>query len=174
MQEKEIWKPIKGYEGFYEVSNFGNIKSLNYNKTGKQRLLTTRDNGRGYVYVVLSKEGIHRNKYVHRLVAESFVENTRKGIAKEVNHKDECTSNNYYKNLEWVTRKENNIYGTRLEKVAKARSKIVVQYDKNGNLIREWKSACEIQRVLGFSQGHISNCCLCKTKSAYGYKWVYK
>lgn len=174
MKVKEVWKPIKGYEGLYEVSNIGNVKSINYNKTGKPKLLIPRNNGKGYIYVVLAKGGIHRNKYVHRLVAENFVENTRKGIAKEVNHKDECKSNNYYKNLEWVTRKENNNYGTRIKKVAKAKAKIVIQYDRNGKFIREWESTCEIQRVLGFSQGHISKCCLGKIKSAYGYNWIYK
>lgn len=98
---EEIWKPIKGYEGIYEISNYGNVKSL----LRKNRLRTLHKNKDGYVEILLSKNGAISSVRVHRLVAEAFVPNNEG--KPEVNHKDYDKTNNYSGNLEWVTRKEN-------------------------------------------------------------------
>ena len=99
--KKEIWKPVVGYEGLYMVSNWGRVKSI---KFGKERILK-QNIRRGYYYVGLSKNGIVKNYYVHRLVATYFVDNPNN--KEQVNHKDGVKTNNVYTNLEWVTQEEN-------------------------------------------------------------------
>ena len=101
-KSNELWKPVKGYEG-YEVSNKGRVR----NKSG--RILKEMDNGRGYKTVVLTKQ---KRLYVHRLVAENFIENSSQ--YKEVNHKDGVKNNNDVANLEWCTRRYNNIHAFRM------------------------------------------------------------
>ena len=98
----EIWKEIIGYESLYLVSNYGRIKSLKYNK---ERILKIKTDSQGYKFVSLSKSGIVKHILVHRIVAIAFIENPLN--KKEVNHKDFKRFNNDYKNLEWVTAKEN-------------------------------------------------------------------
>ena len=166
----EIWKPIFGFDG-YMVSNFGRVKSL---KNGKERILKPWETC-GYLQVLLSQGKKTYHKLVHRLVAEAFVPND--DIFKvEVNHKDENTFNNLVENLEWCDRTYNNNYGTRNERVSKIQSMVVLQYSLDGTLIREWKSASEAARQLGFSSGGISNCCLNKPhRNTYKkFKWQYK
>lgn len=96
----EIWKPVAGYEGVYEVSNFGNVKNVATNK--ERKLLLNKD---GYVEIVLCKDNVRKAVRVHRLVAEAFVPNPDN--KPEVNHKDFDKANNHPENLEWATRKEN-------------------------------------------------------------------
>lgn len=109
----EIWKPIKDYEGYYEVSNYGNVRSVgryidfgctsyHYNKP---RILSAISHGNGYLYVTLVKNKKRKNKYIHRLVAENFLENINNKPC--VNHKDFDRANNDVNNLEWVTYSEN-------------------------------------------------------------------
>ena len=111
---EEIWKPIEGYEGLYEVSSYGRVRSLDRydsrNHFRKGKLLKNKDNGNGYLLCILSKNGIVKNKYIHRLVAEAFIE--RPDGLYEVNHKDEDKTNNSVDNLEWCDRKYNITYGT--------------------------------------------------------------
>jgi hypothetical protein len=113
---EEIWKDIIGFEGIYEVSNFGRVRRI---KTG--RILRTSKSGgcRGYVGINLSKDGKAYGKLVHRLVAESFLPNIE-GLP-EVNHKDEDKTNNRVENLEWCDHKYNINYGTKIEKTRKKR-----------------------------------------------------
>lgn len=111
---EEIWKDIEGYEGLYQVSNLGRVKSLNYAKQGKEKILKDRISATGYKRVNLSKSGERKTYYVHRLVAETFIPNPN-GYS-EVNHKDENKSNNNIDNLEWCTSKYNSNYGTRNER----------------------------------------------------------
>lgn len=109
---EELWKPIKGYESKYEVSNFGRVKSLCCNRMGKitnrELIMSTHDNGNGYVQVILMKDNKRRAFYVHRLVAEAFIDNSEN--LKQVNHLDYDRKNNRVDNLEWCSAKENTIY----------------------------------------------------------------
>ena len=112
------WKDIPGYEGLYQVSNIGEVKSLNYKRTGKSHLLKQAKDRDGYFKVILVKDKKHKNKSVHRLVAETFLDNP--GNLPQVNHKDENPGNNLVTNLEWCTAKYNVNYGTRNERAGKA------------------------------------------------------
>jgi hypothetical protein len=100
---KEIWKDVLGYEGIYQVSNLGNVKSLKFNK---QKILSKCLNPNGYYTVTLSKKGQTKNMLVHRLVCISFIEN--EDNKPQVNHIDYDKKNNNVDNLEWVTQEENN------------------------------------------------------------------
>lgn len=113
----EIWKDIKGYEGYYQVSNFGRVKSVSRKVVnhinGSTRLVQSKimsacDNGNGYLFVHLRKDGSRKSAYIHRIVAEAFVEN--KDNKPNINHKDYNTKNNAATNLEWCTQKENVSY----------------------------------------------------------------
>ena len=167
--ENEIWKDIPGYEGIYQVSNLGKIRSLKYNKV---RILRPSKNGSGYYTVLLYLNNVAKNLSIHRLVWSAFNGPIPEGL--EINHKDEDKANNALLNLELVTRKENMNYGTAIARSAKKRSKSVIQFDKNGIFIKEWPSLNEIQRQLGYSASNILNCCHNVAHSAYGFIWKYK
>lgn len=113
---KEVWKDIVGYEGKYQISNYGNVKSLNYKNSGEKRKLKLIKDKNGYLTISLRKNGKLKICKAHRLVAQAFIPNP--GNYPIINHKDENPSNNYVDNLEWCTYKYNNNYGTRLEKFA--------------------------------------------------------
>ena len=184
----EIWKPIKGYEGLYEVSNFGRIKSLkrlvkSHNKWGEcyitinEKILKTSDNKLGYLFVKLFKNNKAKTYYIHRLVAEHFIPNPNN--YKEVNHKDENKTNNVVTNLEWCDRKYNVNYSNRTKRVTeklknkKEWSKPVIQYTLDGQFVKEWESINEADRN-GYNHGHIAACCLGKRKTHKGFIWEYK
>lgn len=99
----EIWRDVIGYEGLYQVSSFGNVLSIK-----RKKILKIRNTGDGYFAIVLCKNGIMKNKNIHRLVAETFILN--KNDKPCVNHIDNDTSNNNVSNLEWVTYKENRVH----------------------------------------------------------------
>lgn len=115
---KETWKPIKNYEGLYEVSNKGQVRSLNYKRTGEIKILKLRVNKYGYLQVHLSKNGKHYAKSIHRLVAQTFIPNPNN--YSQVNHKDEKRDNNNVENLEWCNCKYNNNYGNRNKKISES------------------------------------------------------
>lgn len=168
----ENWKSIAGYEGLYEISDRGNVRSLNFKHTGKTKILKFSDSRDGYFRVTFCKEGIRRNMFVHRLVAEAFIPNTNK--LETVNHKDEDKHNNNVSNLEWMSRADNLRYGTRIKRAADALSKPVQKLDKStGKLLATFPSTQEAERVTGISQSSIAKCCLGKLKSAGGYVWRY-
>ena len=98
----EIWKDVVGYEGLYQVSNMGRVKSLNY---GRERILKASDNGSGYLYVALCKKGKYKNFLVHRLVAMVFISNPENKPC--IDHIDTNKRNNKVENLRWVTHEEN-------------------------------------------------------------------
>lgn len=189
----EIWLDIPGWEGLYQVSNLGRVRSLDrfveVNVFGKRKgkqikkgkvlnLVLHNGAGKHPEYMVgLSKNGKSKNMYVHRLVAMAFIPNPD-GLP-EVNHKDENSLNNVESNLEWCDRTYNYYYGTRVERVNKSNRKSrlckpVIQYTVQGEYIREWSSVHEIERELGFSQGSISYCCTFNGNQSHGYKWRYK
>lgn len=101
----EIWRPVKGYEGFYEVSNWARVKSLNYRGTGKEQLLKPYKNKGGYCNVDLSYKGIRARKSIHRLVAESFIPNPED--KSQVDHINKQRDDNRVENLQWLTVVEN-------------------------------------------------------------------
>ena len=172
----EIWKDIKDYEGLYQVSNLGRVKSLNYRHTGKERILKPGKAINGYLFVILCKDGKKDIFRVHRMVAETFIPNPEN--KPEVNHKSENKTDNRVENIEWIWHKDNCNHGTRNERVSKKLtngklSKPILQLTKSGDFIREWPSMMECERN-GFDQGGISNCCRGERKSHKGYKWKYK
>ena len=177
--QNEIWKPISGFEGLYEISNYGRVKSLGngiYNS--KKKILIPWKENCGYLRILLSKNGTHKHYSVHRLVATTFLPNPEN--LPQVNHRDEDKQNNHVDNLEWCSSKYNINYGTAIDRRVKKQinhkklSKPVLQYDLKGNFIAEYPSLSEVQRKFGFLQGNISSCCLGKLKSAYGYIWKFK
>ena len=170
----EIWKDIIGYESFYQVSNLGRVKSLNYNHTGKEEILKEGwvhyKNG-GYRSVNLCKNGKRKTHLVHRLVAEAFIPNPDNLPC--INHKDENPSNNCVNNLEWCTQEYNINYGSRNKKVSKKLSKPLLQLTKDLQLIKLWESASEVEKNTGFLNQNITACCKGRIKTAYGYVWKY-
>lgn len=183
---QEIWKPVKGYEGRYEVSNYGNVKSLNYLRTGNEKIMALRQNEHGYLLVGLYKDGVGVKRYVHRLVYEAFIGDVpvfnpsgRGNDRMEINHIDENPLNNCAWNLELVSHSVNNNYGKHYQKVSKGntngvRAKKVYQYTTDGELVKIWPSTAECDRH-GFKSSHISRCCNGKGTNKYkGYIWSYK
>lgn len=176
----EVWKDIKGYEGYYQISNLGNVKScnrqikrLNHLKNLKEKLKkSTLDKGTGYYCVVLSKNNKRNKCYIHRLVAEAFIPNPDN--LPFVNHKDETRTNNRIENLEWCTPLYNNTYGTLLKRLKNLKGKIIYQYDLEGHFIKKWESSMEISRTLKLSQSNIIKCCKGKRNKVGGFIWRYE
>ena len=170
----EVWSPIKGYEGLYAVSSMERVKNL---KTGK--ILKPHKTKYGYLIVALYKNGTRKWYSVHRLVAQAFL----KPVAGKdcVNHLNEVKTSNHYSNLEWVTYKENNNFGSRNERVAEKltngkRSKPVQGIDpKTGKVVVEFPSANEAGRN-GYDWRAVAHCCRGDKyyKTSYGYIWRYK
>ena len=167
----EIWLDIKGYDGKYQVSNLGRVKSLNYNKTKKEKLLKPKINNTKYPYVILCKDRVKKTLKIHRLVAETFIPNPNNYPC--VNHIDENKFNNTSNNLEWCTIKYNNNYGKRKENISLKNSKKIYQFDLQGKFIKEWVGATQVEKKLGIKHQNISNCCAKKNKSAGGFIWSY-
>lgn len=181
----EIWKDIEGYFGRYQISNFGRVKSLERFKKGKndslasvkEKILKPQINHRGYYQVELCKNSKVRFYSVHRLVWLAFNGQIPEGL--QVNHINEIKTDNRLENLNLMTPKENTNWGTAIERAAKKRingkkSKPVLQYDLQDNFIKEYPSIRQAERETGFNQGHISECCNGKRKTAHGFKWRYK
>lgn len=173
MQE-EIWRDIKDYEGIYQVSSYGRVKRLkrvitykNGRKYHKKEKILKPWITNGYLRVTLCD----RKPRVHRLVAEAFIPNPEN--KPQVNHKDEVKTNNYVENLEWMTAKENNNYGTHNERVTKANSKIVAQYSTTGELVNVWPSTNEAARQLDLGAGNICKVVKGKRKTCGGFVWKY-
>ena len=167
----EIWKDIKGYEGLYQVSNLGNLMSLNYYRSGKPGLLIPVEDKDGYLQVTLCKDRKKKTFFIHRLVAEAFILNPEN--LPFVNHKDEDKTNNSVDNLEYCTHEYNINYGTHNERIAKALSKPVLQLSLSGDLIREWPSTMECGRN-GFAQSAVARCCRGEKPQYKGFRWMYK
>jgi hypothetical protein len=187
----EEWKDVVGYEGLYQVSNLGRIKSLpRISKTTrgakefkylvKGQILTPQKRRHGYLSVFLygksQEKGSFEQKSVHRLVAEAFIPNPN-GFA-EVNHIDEDKQNNKAENLEWITHADNTNYGNAQKKrIAKLingpKAKAVSQFDLDGRFIRTFPSMAEVKRQLGYDQSNIHRAANGKYFQAYGYLWRY-
>ena len=171
----EEWRDISGYEGLYQVSNLGRVRSLTRKITNNERsylingkILKENKLANGYLKVGLSANGNSKLHYIHRLGAQAFIPNPNSYPM--VNHKDEDKTNNRVENLEWCTAKYNNDYSD----VYHSRRKKVLQLSKNMLLIGTYISQCEAERKTGISQAHISQCCLGKRKTAGGYVWRFE
>lgn len=183
----ELWKDIKGYEGLYQVSNEGNVRSVDrivqverngsqFEQCRKGRIIRQLARRHGYLAVFLYKDGERIQVSVHRLVAEAFCE--KKQGATEVNHKNEIKTDNRAENLEWVTHKENTNYGTaqqrRSEKTRNnERSTPIRQKTLDGEVVKEYPSIAEAFRQTGCGKGNIHKCLKGTYSHAYGYKWEY-
>lgn len=170
---EEIWKDIEGYEGLYQVSNMGKVKSVRRNIILRQGIT----NGYKKAALYKNKKG-YKHFLIHRLVAIAFIPNPDN--LPQINHKDENKTNNCVNNLEWCTQEYNQNYGTiNIRKSQKQLnhkniSKPVLQYTLEGIFIKEWKSIRDIERMTGYDSSHISRCCRGKHAYAYGYLWKYK
>lgn len=153
----EIWKDIEEYEN-YQVSNLGKIRKIY--KSGKIKMLKPIETKNGYLRVRLSKKGNVKNRFIHRLVAEAFLGKSNLSV----NHRDENKKNNNIENLEFMTIRKNIQY---------SKCKKIAQYNLNGNLIKEWESSAEVERLLMIPNSDIIACCRNKRKTAGGYIWRY-
>ena len=168
---KEIWKDIKGYEGRYQVSNWGRVKSLKRKGNPHDRILAAKKQNRGYVAVNLGKQTVS----VHRLVANAFVPNPNGYPA--VNHIDENKHNNTAENLEWCTLKQNMRAWATIHAYERAqprkRFERVIQETLDGEFVREWENPVSIKREMGWNESGIVSCCRGTQKTAYGFKWHF-
>lgn len=179
----EEWSDIEGYEGLYMISDMGRVKSMNYRRTGKEKIMKPSKQNNGYLQVNLSKNSKHNRFLVHRLVALAFIPNPDN--KPNIDHINTIKDDNRADNLRWTTQKENvnnpisrKNYLDNLHTVGKFgkdnyHSKAVYQYSLDDKLIRKWDSMMDVQRDLRFKQSHISSCCSGKRKTAYSYKWKY-
>ena len=178
----EVWKDIKGYEGLYQVSSLGRVRSLTHKcsvsgRVSKGRLLKNTKYAQGYLYVHLSNDGKKLHHCIHRLVADAFIPNPNR--LPQVNHKDENPLNNTIDNLEWCSRSYNINYGSRNKKVSdkltngNLRSKRTAVYSLDNELLCIYPSTNEASRKTGVNEGSISSNCLGKTKNTHGYIFKY-
>lgn len=178
----EIWKDVQEYEGCYQISNLGRVRSLDridrIGRLKRGKVLAICNNGKGYQLVCLKKDGNRKNKYIHRLVGIHFLNNPSN--KPEINHLDEDKLNNKVDNLEWATQKENMNHGTCIARTqakvdhgaigAKSRKK-VIQYDKLGNEIKVWDGIVCAAKHIGCDPSLITMCIRGKRKSGYGFIW---
>lgn len=166
-----MWKDIRGYEGYYQVSDEGKVRRVL--SGGRTREVKNRD---GLYYTVsLSKNGEPRTYAVHRLVAEMFIPRPVWDV--EVNHKDGNKHNNNVENLEWVSQKENlaharNVLGNFMFGKKARRVRCI---DATGKTVAEYDSVSEASRTFKgkSSRVNITNVCRGRSESAYGYRWMY-
>ena len=183
----EVWKDIEGYEGRYQVSNLGNVKSLNYGGHGYAKNLVPKCNNSGRLWVELFADGKKKCALIHRLVGVAFIPNPNN--YPQINHIDENPKNNQANNLEWCTGDYNIAYYLERHPICSKKRKPIRsrstgkykrrlglkihQMDINGNLIKEWPNSRAIATETGMSDWSISECCRGKRKTAYGYIWRY-
>lgn len=178
----EFWKDIEGYEGYYQISTYGRVKSLRYGSNMycrfmKERVLSASDS-HGYLKVSLFLEAKEQQYLIHRLVAEAFLPKWHPSF-NQVNHKSEIKTDNTVQNLEWCDSKYNCNYGTASKRTAEKntngkKAKRVARYTLEGALIDIFPSLNEVQRQLGLPTSNICNAIHNKGQnSAYGYLWKY-
>lgn len=165
----EVWKSIENYTDYF-ISNYGRVKSY---KKGTAKFLKQQVNEKGYLKVPLIRDDKRRTSCkVHRLVAQAFIPNSLE--LPEINHKDEVKTNNHVENLEWCDHKYNVNYGNRTEQASLTYSRPIIQYDKNGNYIAEYRNPYDANRKLGLYSSHIYSCCHGKRKTTGGFMFKFK
>ena len=187
MTESEIWKDVVGYEGYYKVSNKGNVFSVERKnsrgaKCGRRTLKPVYDK-EGYPRRDLYKNGKSKTKRIHRLVAEAFIPNPES--LPQINHRDEVKDNNNVENLEWCTNKYNSNHGTRNERLAQSRSKRVKAVNVETGEVLTFSSIMEAG-CKGYHGGNVSSACRGVYKSGNtgkligdgrtykGHRWYYE
>lgn len=178
---EEVWKDIKGYEGKYQVSNMGEVRTLNYRYSGVAKNLSKLSHNGGYSSIALSKFGKVTQYLIHRLVAQEFIENPNNFL--EINHKNSIRTDNRVDNLEWCTRSYNNYYSYKFngrkspmlgrtgEKNPK--SKPVTCYTDEMNIVGSYCSAIDASRLTGVCLSSVICCCNNKLAHAGGLIWRY-
>ena len=162
---KEIWKDIPNYEGLYQASNLGNIRSLK-NRWGNRiepRLVKQQKTKKGYKRVRLSKKNKSKTFMVHRIIYITFIKDIENGL--EINHKDFNRENNKINNLEMITHTNNVRY---------SKAKPIIQLSLNNEYIRKWDCIRDVEKEIGIDHRQICSCLLGKQKTCHGYKWKYK
>lgn len=185
----EEWKDIKGYDGLYQVSNLGRVKSLGNDKSRKEKILKAETTKGGYLRVNLYKKMKGKHMLIHRMVADAFIPNPEN--KPYIDHIDGNPFNNSIDNLRWCTHKENmnnpiakqrigefmkghSVSQELREKIRDTHRKSIYQIDKiNEHIIREWPSIIDAERELGIDHRKISNCCNGKRKTAGDFIWKY-
>lgn len=182
----EIWKDIEGFEGLYQVSNLGRVKSLERynigikNKSINERYLKQSPDGNGYLMVWLYKGTKRKTMKVHRLVAEAFIPNPKQ--KPQIDHINAIRQDNRVENLRWCTEKENSNNPITARRNGESHfstksscSIRVGQYTLEGELIKEWGCINDVERELNISHAHIIGCCkgYKYKKSAGGFIWRY-
>ena len=181
--KNEEWRDVVGYEGRYQVSSMGRVKSLERKvkhwcggeRIQKERILKPCADRGGYLRIGLCDGEKQKTFKVHRLVCEAFHENPDN--KPQVNHINEIKTDNRASNLEWATARENSNFGTRNERIGKksaiTKSKPICQYTLDEKIVKAWASLAEVKRKTGFSQGNISEVANGNRKTAYGFIWKY-
>lgn len=161
----EEWKAIKGYEGLYFISSKGKLRN------NKGHILRAADNGNGYLrYNLRDGKGGAKTHYLHRLIAEAFIDNPNN--LPEVNHKDEDKKNNAIENLEWCTGKYNKTYGTRIKRSAFAKRRHIIGTNMEDGHVIHLHGVVDAKKY-GLNKSAVSNCLQGITKSSGGYMFRY-
>ena len=189
----EKWREIPGYDGKYEVSTYGNVRCVNFRKTGKSQIMKMTLSRHGYYMITLRYQGKNVNRSVHRLVALTWIPNPNN--LPEIDHINSIPSDNRIENLRWCTKAENlmnpatiakrkytasipysknPITEDRRLKISIRMSKPVIQMNGGGKYINEFKSITDAALQTKIHPGSINKCCRGKIKTAGGYKWEYK
>lgn len=175
MKTLEVWKDIEGYEGFYQISTLGNVRSLDREVKGrgyiKGQILKHKIDRNGYHFVSLCKNGEGGNFSVHRLVAIHFIPNPNN--FPEVNHLDENKNNNRITNLAWCTRTQNMSHGTLPYRCRRYKNKPVVQFTLHGEFVRRYEITTDTKEF-GFQPSHVQDCARGVRKTHKGYMWKYE
>ena len=179
---KEIWKDIRNYEGLYQASSYGRIRSLDgyfeqshpsgtiYHRLRKGKILKLSKDANGYLHIILHKNGTKKIFRVHQLIAQTFIQNTQN--KPQINHIDGNKENNSVDNLEYCTLSENHLHAYRTG-LHVAPKKKCIQKDLKGNIIKIWDSLAQIKKEKGYDCSAISRCCRKQQKTSYNFIWEY-